>query len=126
MKRSALYFLVGGMLLFSVVQCTSRNKIQYNIPKEISGERKTMLLANLEKGKVLFKRHCSGCHGIFSKGKDSIPNFTHTEIKNYLSAYQSNDPKNHAVIKKLLPEEMSMIMTFLQMRKIDSVPQHIH
>lgn len=126
MKRNAIYFLVGGILMLGAVQCTSRNKVQYNIPKEFSGERKALLLANLEKGKVLFKRNCSGCHGIFSKGKDSIPNFTNTEIKNYLSAYQSNDPKNHAVIKKLLPEEMSMIMTFLQMRKIESAPQHSH
>lgn len=125
MKLKTLSYLLAVSLVLVSTQC-SRKKISYNIPKTFTGERKTELLANLEKGRVLFKRYCSDCHGIYSKGKDNVPNFTNNEIKNYLSAYQSNDPKNHAVIKKLLPEEMSMIMTFLQLRKIDSLPQHMH
>ena len=87
-------------------------------------ERQNELLMNLDKGASLFKNNCSGCHGIYTKGKDSIPNFTKREIVNYMSAYQTNDQKNHAVIKKLLPEEMSMIMTFLKMRKFEGKVTH--
>ncbi len=107
-----------------VVQCSVQQKTTYDIPSYIPAERKTELLSNLEKGKILFKRNCSGCHGIFTKGKDSIPNFTEKEIVNYLTAYQTNDPKNHAVMKKLLPEELSMIMTFLKYRNFKGKGLH--
>jgi len=120
------YLITAFLLLILVAQCSSEKKTTYNIPSYYRGERKTELLANLEKGKQLFKQNCSGCHGIFTKGKDGVPNFTNQEIKNYLTAYQTNDQKNHAVIKKLLPEEMSLILSFLQLRKIDSLPQHKH
>ncbi len=105
-------------------QCAVQQKTTYDIPAYLPAERKTELLANLEKGSILFKNNCSGCHGIFTKGKDSIPNFTEKEIVNYMTAYQTNDPKNHAVIKKLLPEELSMIMTFLKLRNFKGKPEH--
>jgi len=124
MKRK--YIIAGLILVVTAVQCNNNKKITYNIPSYYKEEQRTQLMANLEKGKLLFKEHCASCHGIFTKGKDSMPNFTNKEIKNYMTAYQTNDKKNHAVIKKLLPEEMSMILTFLQLRKIDSLPQHIH
>jgi cytochrome c2 len=108
------------------MQCKVQNKTTYNIPAYLPAERKAELLVNLEKGKKLFKTNCSKCHGIFKKGKDSIPNFTNKEITDYATAFKAFDKKNHAVAKKLLPEEMSMIITFLQLRKIDSLPQHSH
>lgn len=120
------YLIASFILTVTVVQCAVSKKVSYNIPSYFSGDRKVELMANLEKGRILFKENCSGCHGIFTKGKDGMPNFTNQEIKNYLTAYQTNDQKNHAVMKKLLPEEMSMILTFLQMRKIDSIPNHLH
>lgn len=119
------YIIAGFVLIVTAVHCNS-NKVTYNIPSYYTGERKTELMSNLEKGKILFKENCSSCHGIFTRGKDGMPNFTDKEIKNYMTAYQTNDQKNHAVIKKLLPEEMSMILTFLQLRKVDSIPQHAH
>jgi len=118
--------IIGLVVLISIAQCTVEKKISYSVPSYFSGERKTQFLDNLEKGRLLFKQNCSNCHGIFAKGKEGIPDFTNQEIKNYMTAYQSNNEKNHAVIKKLLPEEMSMILTFLQYRQIDSLPQHKH
>ena len=108
------------------MQCTVQKKMEYNIPSYLPAERKKELLANLEKGKELFKIHCSECHGIFKKGKDSIPNFTNKEIVDYTVAFKAFDKKNHAVAKKLLPEEMSMIVTFLQLRKVDTIPPVAH
>ncbi len=107
-------------------QCSGSKKIEYNIPAYFKGDRKTELLSNLKKGSILYKNNCSECHGIYGKGKEGMPNFTNNEIQNYITAYQTNDVTNHAVMKKLLPEELSMIVTFLQMRKIDSIPGHRH
>jgi cytochrome c553 len=118
------YIILLLAVATTLTKCAGEKKTTYDIPAYLPPERKAELLTNLEKGKVLFKANCSGCHGIFSKGKDSIPNFTEKEIVNYMSAYQTNDVKNHSVIKKLLPEEMSMIMTFLKMRNFKGKPVH--
>ncbi len=120
-KNYLLIFFVLAVLAF---QCSLQKKTSYDLPAYLPEERKEEFLSNLEKGKTLFKENCSGCHGIFTKGKDSIPNFTNKEISNYTMAYQNNDQKNHAVIKKLLPEELSMIMTFLKMRKFKGKAEH--
>mgnify|MGYP001243353225 FL=1 len=120
------YTVIIIFLAIAVLQCSVEKKTQYNIPQYLPEEKKAELLVNLEKGKQLYIAYCSDCHGIFKKGKDSIPNFTSKEIQNYTVAYKANSQQNHAVTKKLLPEEMSMILTFLQLRKIKSVPAHAH
>jgi cytochrome c553 len=118
------YIILFLLLTVILIQCAVQKKTTYDIPSYLPAERKTELLGNLEKGRILFKTNCSGCHGIFTKGKDSIPNFTEKEIVNYMTAYQTNDQKNHAVMKKLLPEELSMIMTFLKFRNFKGKMQH--
>ncbi len=118
------YLLISLFLIVAVIQCSVQQKTTYDIPKYLSAERKDEFLSNLEKGRILFKTNCSSCHGIFTKGKDSIPNFSEKEIVNYMTAYQTNDTKNHAVIKKLLPEELSMIMTFLKYRNFKGKSVH--
>ena len=120
------YTVIIIFLAIAVLQCSVEKKTQYNIPQYLPEEKKAELLVNLEKGKQLYIAYCSNCQGIFKKGKDSIPNFTSKEIQNYAVAYKANSQQNHAVTKKLLPEEMSMILTFLQLRKIKSVPAHAH
>src|SRR4029077_4512196 len=47
-----------------------------------------------EKGKALYKIHCGDCHGIFTKGKDGVPNFTKTQIDNY-NANALVNPEQH-------------------------------
>lgn len=121
MKKNTI---IVSLLLIAFTRCAVQEKTTYDIPPEIPVQLRPELMANLEKGKELFKANCSGCHGIFTKGKDSIPNFTSNEIRNYLTAYQTNDTKNHAVMKKLLPEELSLIMTFLKMRHFKGKQAH--
>lgn len=120
------YIILMLTATVSIVQCSSEKKVAYNIDPSLPEQKKVELKANLEKGRLLFKQHCSECHGIYKEGKQGIPNFTSQEIKDYSVAYKALDKRNHAVAKKLLPEEMSMIITFLQLRKIDSIPAHRH
>ena len=84
------------------------------------GKNKVILLANMDKGSILFKRNCGGCHGIFTNGKKNIPNFTDKQIESYQMMFKLRDPKNHAFSKKLLPEEMEQIAVFLKFVKTDS------
>jgi cytochrome c553 len=118
------HFFHSLILVIMLIQCAVQKKTTYDLPGDLTPERETELLANLEKGKILYKTYCSSCHGIFTKGKDGIPNFTEKEIVSYMTAYQNNDEKNHAVIKQLLPEELSMIMTFLRLRKFKGKADH--
>ena len=83
-------------------------------------ENKTLLIARAEKGKALYKIYCSGCHGIFSKGKDGVPNFTKKQIDNYhVTALIGMDPTNHAVAKKMSSEQIDYVITFLRLRKVE-------
>ena len=88
------------------------------------GENKVILLANMDKGSKLFKTNCGSCHGIFTKGKKNIPNFTDQQIESYKMLYKLRDPKNHAFAKKLIPEEMEQIAVFLKFIKTDSTSNH--
>jgi len=122
MKISYLY-LTFILLLFS--DCIIHKKIEYNIPTDIQGKKKDELLASLEKGRKLYQQVCADCHGIFSKGKDGIPNFTNQQIDNYTSYVIKKDPKNHAVAAKLDPEQFHEVVMFLRCRKINGDTTHV-
>jgi mono/diheme cytochrome c family protein len=94
--------------------------VEYDIPNHVPEVNKKLLIERAEKGKVLYKLYCSGCHGIFTKGKDSIPNFTKVQIDNYhATALIGIDARNHAVAKKMSSEQIDYVITFLRLRKID-------
>lgn len=98
--------------------CGTQQKVEYNLPSHIPPEVRKIYMERLEKGRILYKKHCSGCHGIFTKGKDGIPNFSKTQIDNYhTTALIGQDPKNHAVAKQISQQQLEFIIAFLQMRK---------
>ena len=114
-------YAISTMFIVAVIsQCASQKKTEYDIPSHVPAENKKILIERAEKGKVLYKTYCSDCHGIFTKGKDSIPNFTKTQIDNYhATALIGLDQNNHAVAKKMSAEQIDYIITFLRLRKID-------
>ena len=84
----------------------------------IPGKQEKIYVKMLEHGQKLYRIHCSPCHGIFTKGKDSIPNFSKTQIEAYKSSALLDDPKNHAVAQKIRAEDLDMILQFLSFRKL--------
>ena len=117
MKKLLLYIIVVCFTSILLTQCNSPKKMEYNIPATASGEYKIALQERLDKGKNLYKIYCSGCHGIFSKGKDSIPNFSEQQIDNYNALFVKQDAKSHAVARKLSQEQIDYILTFLRLRR---------
>ena len=118
MKKVFAIFAI--VISVAVSKCVTERKTAYDIPSHVPPENKALLIARAEKGKILYKEHCSGCHGIFTKGKDGVPNFTKTQIDNYHStALIGLDPNNHAVAKKMSSEQIDYVITFLRLRKID-------
>src|SRR5450755_777779 len=99
------------------IQCAEK-KIEYNLPEPMSAETRSIYMERLDKGKTLYKLNCSSCHGIITKGKDSIPNFTKDQINNYRAAVMmAKDQRNHAVAAKMSPQQLDYIIMFLSLRK---------
>jgi mono/diheme cytochrome c family protein len=113
-------FTISAFIFCAVLsRCGSQKKTQYDIASHVTAENKAIFIERAEKGKALYKIHCAGCHGIFTKGKDSIPNFTDIQIDNYhATALIGLDPKNHAVAKKMSSEQIDYVITFLRLRKV--------
>ena len=107
------------LFCFFAVQCATQKQTEYDIPSHYTEQARANAIDWFEKGKVLYKIDCAGCHGIYKKGKDSIPNFTKTQIDNYNAMYIKGDPKNHSVAAKLSPEQLYYILTFLRLRRIE-------
>jgi Cytochrome c len=120
--RHILLLMLPVILFF---QCASRKKghkekkEEYNIPDNIPVEMRQGFVDNLEKGRVLYKENCSGCHGIFTQGKDSVPNFSQQQIDKYSSRYIMRDPSNHAVAFKMNPEDLNTVIMYLRCRVTD-------
>ena len=113
-------FAISAFIFCAMLcRCGSQKKTGYDIPDHVPPENRAIFIERAEKGKALYKIHCAGCHGIFTKGKDSIPNFTDKQIDNYhATALIGLDPKNHAVAKKMSSEQIDYIITFLRIRKV--------
>ncbi len=116
-----IYTLLAILLCsFAFHQCVTQKATAYEIPDHVTPANREAFIDKCEKGKVLYKIHCAGCHGIYTKGKDSIPNFTKIQIDSYhAAALIGIDPKNHAVARKMSAEQIDQVITFLRLRKID-------
>src|SRR5262245_9487092 len=100
MNRTYVISIILSIAFLS--QCASQKKTEYDIPSHVPPENRALLIERAEKGKVLYKTYCSGCLGIFTKGKDGVPNFTKTQIDNYhATALIGLDKNNHAVAMKM-------------------------
>lgn len=107
---SALLAVLTSMLF---LQC-ARNKVTYQLPANFPEERKKEILPLFYKGEELFKNNCAQCHGIFTKGKATVPNFTTTQLDNYSARYIRGDLKNHAVARQMSPEQLNNVLLFLR------------
>ncbi len=91
----------------------------YDIPADYPEAKKKLVIEVFEKGKELYKTNCSECHGIFTKGKDNVPNFTNAQFDNYSARFMRGDPMNHAIARKMSPEQLNQVVIFLRYKKRD-------
>ncbi len=113
------FLITTYIISLAVIQCATKKQTEYDIPSHYTEQARENAIDWFEKGKILYKINCAGCHGIYNKGKDSIPNFTKTQIDNYNAMYIKGDPKNHSVASKLSPEQLYYILTFLRLRRVE-------
>jgi len=119
MNRSIIFWTFLTVTI--LYGCASRHKVTYDIPANFPEERRNELITSFKKGEELYKIHCSDCHGIFTEGKDKIPNFSNTQLDNYSSRFMRRDPRNHAVAQQMSPEQLNETLTFLRFLKRDHI-----
>jgi len=113
-----IYFITIILVAIQVAQCTVKNKVEYNLAPGIPDQNKEHVMKLLDRGASLYKSNCSKCHGIFSKGKDTIPNFTHQQVESYKARFNLSHPKSHEFTDKMLSEDLDAIFYFLNNRKV--------
>ncbi|HEX4875878.1 MAG TPA: c-type cytochrome [Chitinophagaceae bacterium] len=113
----ALTLLTILIISITGLYCTTEKRLYY-IPENYTGKTRDNMDKMLMRGQKLFKAHCSGCHGIFTKGKDSIPNFSKTQIEAYEARLLYDDQANHGILQKITSEELDRILDFLKLRTI--------
>jgi mono/diheme cytochrome c family protein len=111
------FALLTVLVCVIFLQCATRNKVTYDIPANYPEARRKEIIELFNKGKVLYKANCSECHGIFTKGKDNVPDFTNQQLDNYSSRYIKGDLKNHAVARQMSPEQLNNVLLFLRYKK---------
>jgi len=116
MKSRHLAIILLGSLL-ALTQCNPGKKVTYNIPADYPPARRDQVIAIFEKGKLLYKENCSDCHGIFTKGRDKVPNFSNTQFDNYTARFMAGDPKNHAIVRKMSTEQLNQVLTFMRYKR---------
>lgn len=118
MHRRYITLLLPMIFAALFVQCFGGKKTKYNLPKTLSKEQRESMLGQCKKGRELYKINCSECHGIFTSGKDKIPNFSDQQIDNYSARFMRHDPNNHAVAQKMSPEQLRDVLSFLRYRQV--------
>lgn len=103
----------SAVIFFFFYSCSTR-KVEYAFPDDAKTYKGyPELMEHLEGGKKLYKVYCGKCHGVTTKGKNTIPNFSRVQLDNYNAAYIRKDPKNHAVAEKLSKDQLGDIILFL-------------
>jgi mono/diheme cytochrome c family protein len=111
--------IVGLGVWTIVCGCMGPKPPEYVIGADVTGPNRELMIERFEAGKVLYKDNCSSCHGIYGHGRDTIPNFTATQIQNYMARGEiRNDQRNHSVSRELSPQQLDEIFTFLRLRRV--------
>ncbi|MCX6210259.1 MAG: cytochrome c, partial [Bacteroidetes bacterium] len=106
---------------FLIVSCVNKlqreteeiNRLLNPVPKSFSYQDSVRLINNYKMGMRFYKANCASCHGIFGKGKDSIPNFTKQDYDDYKTSFLMGDKTNHAVMAKMTEDQLNAVYIFL-------------
>lgn len=90
-----------------------RKKWMPPVPASFSPADSVRFIKTWTLGLKFYRSNCSKCHGIFGKGKDSIPNFSKEQMDDYQGAALANDKANHAAMSNMTQDELNAVFIFL-------------
>jgi hypothetical protein len=89
----------------------------YNFPPGIVEEKKAEFVQLCEKGKTLYKIHCSRCHTTTVEEKEVIPDFTPMQLDMYDMRLGFTKHQSTLTEKNIPEEELELIIFFLTHKK---------
>jgi cytochrome c len=107
--------LILLLVALVMVNCHTQKKLEFEPPIGATPEVIKIYEDQFKKGKALYKIHCAECHGIYTNGKDSMPNFTDSQIHVY-SVNVLGKSDNHGIMKKMSVEQFNYVLNFLRLR----------
>lgn len=122
-NRRIFLFIIISIL---AVTCKTQQRVDYKYLERLNPETREHLYVRLERGKAMYKKNCSACHGIFTGGKEGMPNFSEQEIEEYKIKTAMRDSTNHAVAAGLTQDYLAEIFMFLRYVKTNAKPHVPH
>lgn len=112
--RIAITLFIFALL----ITCTSRRKeALYVLPNEMLPHVKTHYAQQCEKGYMLWKKNCAGCHTRIEKRKEIIPDFKQEQLTGYTLRVQNKRHETNLLDSVVTEEDLATIMTFLTYKK---------
>ena len=109
-------------ILFSVIlTCFGLSgfaqKMEYELPVEMSESVRSQYEVICEKGFILYNINCGSCHTKSVRRKKIIPDFEASKLAGYEIRVMNPQHTSHIEEDKLTPEELVLIVTFLNYKK---------
>ena len=94
-------------------------KPEYQFPVGLEKSKEKELKTRVNQGYKTFKQNCQSCHGITTKTKDSVIKLDLKNASNYQNNFIKGDFKNHAFTQGLTDEQLTDVLLFLAVIKLD-------
>ncbi len=95
-------------------------KLEYKYPEGLTAEKEKELKSRVKTGKKLFRKYCEDCHGITIKTKDTAIKLDLKNTSSYQNSFLKGDYKNHAFTQGLDNKQLTDILLFLAVIKLDT------
>lgn len=108
----AVFACVAGFAWLNTM-AGKKNKMKYDFPEAMSAEVRAGFTEICDKGKVLYDINCAKCHNMKVNGKETIPDFSPSELKGYELRVSNARHESNMDDTLVTAEELGMISTFL-------------
>lgn len=122
MKNSAQQFFPSVLVALFLIGCAGGKEVPHTYPTSAHTDLRGDFTAQFQRGEVLYRTSCGGCHNKRINGREIIPDFSIPQLLDYemRTQYPSHGERLHE--SKVSKEELDDIQVFLQYRKPSGHP----
>ena len=120
MRPHPILFLTLSTLV--LMRCGGSKEVPHTYPATTSTDLRGDFVAQFQRGEILYRTNCGGCHNKWVNGHLIIPDFSIPQLLDYemRTQYPSHGERLHE--SKVSKEELDDIQVFLQYRKPSGHP----
>ena len=120
MRKHSYVILIASTIVLQ--QCATSKEAPYTFPEANHTDVRGDFTVQFERGEVLYRSSCGGCHNKHVEGRTVIPDFSLAQLLDYemRMQYPSHGQRLHE--SKVSKEELDDIQVFLRYRKPSGYP----